>query len=101
MIDFGSGLIGWNTLFSLGLFGATMLFGWHAIRTNFDMTTYTISARATADLTRAYAELQGLCYRVDSLEQQLTRITERVDKCEQENQRLAAAIRDCSKEGTA
>ena len=92
MIDFGHSLMGWDVLFSLTLFGATVLFGWRAIRTSFDRTSHVISARATADLTRAYAELQGLYARLDSLEQQLIRIAERVNRCEQEHQQLAAAI---------
>jgi peptidoglycan hydrolase CwlO-like protein len=92
MINIAHSLMGWNTLLSFALFGAIMLLGWYTLRTSFETTIQAISARATADLTRAHAELKGLCDRVDSLEQQLLGISQRVDRCEQELRRLTKAI---------
>ena len=93
MIEFSHGVVGWDVLFSFILFGATVLFGLHAIHASFNRSVQAISARATADLTRAHAELEGLCHRMDSLEQQLSALTERVNRCEADVQLLMTAIR--------
>jgi len=83
MIEFSHGLMGWNVLFSLVLFGAALALGWLAIHTSFETTARTLAARATADLASVHAALAGLSDRVSRLEAQVAAITERLDRCEQ------------------
>jgi hypothetical protein len=82
MMDFSHGLMGWNALFSLVLFGAALGLGWLTIHMSFETTAQALAARATADLASVQAELEGLGQRVSRLEQQVAAITERLDRCE-------------------
>jgi uncharacterized protein YlxW (UPF0749 family) len=92
-MDFIHGLMGWNALFSLVLFGATLGLGWLAIRTSFETTARALAARATADLASAQAELEGLGQRVSHPEQQVAAITARLDRCESGTRRRRAGQR--------